>query len=298
MNLISRYCLYIAGGLLPLIFTSCDEQTVSKDSDINKVEVDSNKTGIINVSGGLFSIPSPIQTAILIRKSGTAYQQSDLANPANAQELATVNERALNLGVYGTDMAYASLYQDGQAALKYLKTVESLAENLEIKGALEAPLLKRLSNNIANPDSLLMLSGEFYRSIDEYLKTNERYDVAALVLAGGWIESAHLTARAALSGNTAARSRFAAQKESIYTLCDVLGKTGNEAFQKSAVKAGLDSLKNDFDKVEYSYSYAKPEVQPENKTTLIHSTSTYEIGYADLKELSTKIERLRAGIIK
>ncbi len=70
-------------GLIVILFYSCDEQTVSKNGDLKNTELDSTKTNFVSVAGKLFSIPSPIQTAILIKESDIPYNREVLIDPAN-----------------------------------------------------------------------------------------------------------------------------------------------------------------------------------------------------------------------
>lgn len=298
MNRWTHYGGFLILFALLTALSACNEQTVSDGSDMKNVELDSTRTDIVNVSGKLFSIPSPIQTALLIKRTNTPYNREALSNSKNSENFQTKAARALNLGVYGTDMAYSSLYDDSQSSLKYFKAVDNLANALEIKGAIDPSIVKRLGSNVGNSDSLLFLSGKFYHAADNYLKANERYDIAALVLAGGWIESSYLTVKAAKSGNEDARKRLAAQKESIQTLCEVLGQLDDKEFISSEVKMKLDSLNADFKKIEYTYTYKKPVTNPEMKTTKITSTSDYNLSDEQLASIASRIEDIRSIIIK
>lgn len=285
-------------GFVVCMFFSCDEQTVSKNGDFKNIKIDSTKTNLVNVAGKLFSIPSPIQTAILIRESAIPYNREVLSNPDHVSNYSTKHKRALNLGVYGTEMAYSSLYSDSQWALRYYKAVENLAEELEIKGALDATLIKRLGNNLDNTDSLLFLSGKFYEAADIYLKENERYDLAALILTGGWVEANYLTALSANAGNDAARKRLASQKKTITTLCDVLHSSTDNQFKAGNTLTQLDSLKTIYSSVKHDYTFKKPETNAETKTTNIISESVFHLSDEQLVDITARIERIRASIIQ
>ncbi len=276
-------------------FSACDEQTVSS-GEMASVEIDSTKTEFVNVAGKLFSIPSPIQTAILIKESEASYNKEVLNNPSKAATYVSKNQRALNLGVYGTEMAYSSLYDDSQASLRYFKAVENLAEELEIKGAMDSEIITRLGSNVGNADSLLILSGEFFEASDKYLKENDRYDLAALILAGGWVEASYLTSLTANAGNEAARSRLAAQKKAIITLCDVLETTADDNFNSGVIRAQFDSLKTVFKAVSHDYTFKQPETNSEERLTVITSESTFKLTDEQLKEISSRLKRLRASI--
>ncbi|HKL02632.1 MAG TPA: hypothetical protein VJ911_03115 [Cryomorphaceae bacterium] len=282
---------------LALIFSSCDERTAQKGDSVKDFKIDSTKSSIVNVSGKLFSIPSPIQTALLIKQSNAAYNKAVLSNPKDADKYVNKSDRALNLGIYGADMAYTSFYEDPQESIKYFRALDLLSENLEIKGAVDAGIIKRLSSNLENPDSLLILSGKFYEAADVYLKENERADVAALILTGTWIESTMLTALAAKEGNQNAFARLAQQKKSINTLSDVLSSLNSDGLMSSILIGQLDSLKASYSEVSREYEYREPVTYADTKTTRITSTSTYQMSDSVFMDITDRLTRMRNEII-
>lgn len=279
-------------------FMGCNEQSVTQKIEVNKVEVDSSKTTIVNVSGKIFSIPSPILTAILIKENGTVYSKDSLHNTNLIDTYVQKHQMALNLGVYGTDMAYASLYNDGQTSLQYFNAIDKLSEKLNIKGALDVELIKRIGANANNADSLVILSGAFYRDANYYLKENDRYDIAALVLAGGWVESTFLSVVALQDGAETARKNLSEQKKTVQTLCEIISEHCEEAVTKSDFFTQLNVLNGKYDLVENTYSYEQPVTDVETKTTTIKSTSTYKLTDEQLEEISNQISHIRSLIIK
>jgi hypothetical protein len=264
---------------------------------MREVKIDSSKASLVNVSGKLFSIPSPIQTALLINQSNATYDRTQLNVPKNSTIYASRLKRALNLGVYGTDMAYASISDDGQSALGHFKAVENLAENLGIKAAIDPNLVKRLGANAGNADSLMILSSDFYREADNYLKQNERTDVAALILTGGWIEATFLTAQAAKSDNEMARTRLAEQGQAAETIYEVLSSQDDEELKNSDLIQKIDSIRNSYASIKREYVYETPETNPEAKKTIFKSNSTYSMNDSLFNSLSAQLERLRKEII-
>lgn len=290
---------FVFGALIiALVLSSCGERSAQKGDSVKDVKIDSTKSSIVNVSGKLFSIPSPIQTALLIKESNAAYNKKVLSNPKSADKYVTKFERALNLGIYGADMAYTSFYEDPQESIKYFRALDLLSENLEIKGALDAGIVKRLSNNLENPDSLLILSSKFYEAADVHLKENERADVAALILTGTWIESTMLTALAAQNGNEKAFSRLAQQKKSIHTLTDVLSSLNSDGLISKEFLGQLDSLKASYNSVTREYEYSEPVTYADTKTTRITSTSTYEMSDSVFTDITDRLTRMRNEIIE
>ncbi len=281
-----------------LLLASCREQSVKGTDELQLEMMDSSKTAIVNVSGILFSIPSPVQTTLLVKKSGAAYDQSMLNNPANYSNYSSNTQQALNAGIYGTDMAYASIFDDGQAARKAYKALDQLAEALGISGAVDPELLNRIASNVGNTDSLLMLSGRFYSEADSYLKENQRYDIAALVLTGGWIESTYITSLQASNGNADAIARLAEQKATVKTIRDALAKTCDVEFLKGDIYKYIITLADLYDKVEHTYTYVEPETLPEQKTTILRSSSSYAMSNELLNQVSEVLSALRNTTIQ
>ncbi|MBA3706179.1 MAG: hypothetical protein H0W84_09860, partial [Bacteroidetes bacterium] len=95
-----------------LLVAGCNNDGPKDGDDL--APVDSTQSAIINVNGEIFSIPSPIQTAFLIKNSGAAYSK-DILNAANkSAQYATNFSKALNLGIYGADLGYVTIYDQTQ----------------------------------------------------------------------------------------------------------------------------------------------------------------------------------------
>lgn len=60
----------------------------------------------------------------------------------------------------------------------------------------------------------------------------------------------------------------------------------------------LDSLKSTYKSVKQDYTYKKPETNPETKTTIINSESSFQLSDEELADITARIERIRASIIQ
>lgn len=292
----ARFSLVVLFSAIILSLLSCGEKSIEKSKEQDAATVDSSKSTIVDVSGELFSIPSPIQTALLIKNSKAEYRPEWLADADNYNEYETNTQKAMNLGVFGTDMAYASLYENGQKALTYFKALDNLAKDLGGGSAISPDLIERLGANAENSDSLVYLTGRFYEEGDAYLKKNERYDIAGLIILGGWVESSHLTAQSALEGNREAQNRLAQQKKSSSTLMQVLEKTTDSNFKKSDLYQVLDSIAMAYTGVQVSYSYEKPQTDPVKKLTVLKSRTDYQVSDSLLQSIAALLASARTKI--
>lgn len=253
--------------------------------------------GLMKVGGRLFSIPSPLQTALLIRKSNVPYAKDmPLATDA-AAKFAMKQQRALALGVYGADLAYVTIHKDGQRALKTLQTIKELSGQLELSNAFDQALMERFKKSMSNEDSLLRLTGTAFRAADSYLKTNQRDDVSAWVLAGGWVEGMYLTiGQAGGKMDQAIMDRIGEQKHSLDNLVALLEQTDTEKSAGKLIDA-LKQLQGAYSGVKSTYQYQQPTTDAAKKTTFINSTTTTTIAPEQVKAIGEQVKAIRSTII-
>jgi hypothetical protein len=282
--------------VLGLFLASCGGggETTQAPVTADTLKTVDDGNGLVNVGGELFSIPSPAQTALLIRKLGLPYDKALPMGTDSLARFATKEKQALAMGVLGADLAYTTIHKDGQRSIELLKSIESLASTLNLKNAFDAGMVEDFRKNVGNEDSLLLFSGKAFRAADQYLKNDQRNDVSAAVLAGGWVESLYLTLGAS-TGKLDERvgQRVAEQQHSLQNLITLLEST-------KASPALVDSLKGlseAYAGVKSTYSFAQPTVDAGNKTTYINSITKVEIPAETLEAITRKIKSLRAAII-
>lgn len=279
-----------------VLTSGCGNNNNPKDGD-DLPPVDSTQTTILNVNGEIFSIPSPIQTAFLIKNSGASYTK-DILNAANKSSQYSTNfSKALNLGIYGADLGYVTIYDQTQDAIGYLNSAKKLADDLGVSGAFDTKTLERFQKNLGNKDSMLVLVGVAYRSSDAYLKNNDRSDVSGLVLAGGWIESLYFATNVYKSKpNEDVKHRIAEQKSSLQSLIKLLTPFYSQPEYTEFID-NLNDLSTVFDGVEFQYKYEKPTTDADKKMTTINSKTDVKITPEQIESISAKIKNIRTQVV-
>ncbi len=256
---------------------------------------DTVKASVLNVAGELFSVPSPIQTALLIQKSGLPYNKSMLNESNKVNTYSTEFQRNLNLGVYGADLAYVSLYGQTQDALGYLSAVKQLSDKIGVSNAFDENTMNRFKNNITNKDSMMVLVGIAYRGSDAYLKNNQRSDVSSLILAGGWIESMYFSTNSyKTKASKELKYRIAEQKQALGSLVKILAKNTNE--DVVSLTESLKSLLNVFDDIEFKYTFEEPSHDTLKKVTYINSSTEVIVSDDQINQIITQVEKIRNSI--
>ncbi|MCB0408852.1 MAG: hypothetical protein KDD29_01455 [Flavobacteriales bacterium] len=290
---------FIALSTIALIGFSCGGEDVKKEENDTQetTEPNKNQAQLMEIDGKLFSIPSPIQTATLIKNSGTNYNKGMLNIPSNVTKYSTNFKKAINLGVYGADLGYVTLYDQTQDAISYLTAIKSIGDDLGVSSAFDMELVERFEKNIGNQDSLLALVSDAYKSSDRYLKNNQQNDVGGLILAGGWIESLYFATNAAeMTKNADVIKRIGEQKTTLSNLIKLLTPFYSKPEFTSLVDK-LIELDDLFSKIEITYTYVKPTVDAQKKTTTINSTTTVNFSDEQLKAITAKTLEIRNDLI-
>ena len=264
---ITLYSLSIIGLSFALL-TSCGGDNGDKEK-LDKEVLDPNSSLNTNFDGKFFSIPSLVQTALLIKELNLSFNQ-ELLNPVkNSSTYSTEYRQALNLGIYGTDLGYAALYKQKSVSLKYLSVVEKLTGELGLEGAFDKKFMTRFEGNSDNQDSMMVIVSDAFRKADNFLKNSNRKSTSALILTGGWIESLHYACQLNnAKSNQKIVSRIGEQQQTLSTIIEILNEY-NKAGSNDELIADLSSLKESFDKVVIDYKYAAPTTNVKTKTTTL-----------------------------
>lgn len=141
------------------------------------------------------NVPSPAEVVSDMSTYRLVYNSEWLNDPSKAKSYTTEFSKAINLGVYNLDMAYAIANAQGSDVIKYLKTSLIEIDQLGMKAAFDQFIGKRTETNINNRDSLMRIIDEMYVKGDSYLRTNQRVETATYIFMGSWIEALQLICR-------------------------------------------------------------------------------------------------------
>lgn len=139
----------------------------------------------------LQSIPSPIEISTLIKENGVEYNKTYLNNPEQVDKYKSKYKRALNLGVYSTNLGYANLYQQQNDAFLYLSSVKKLADSLDVGKHIDLMKIASVANQGLNV--LLAETTSAFSKINDDFWVQDKSELSALILIGGWVETLYLT---------------------------------------------------------------------------------------------------------
>jgi hypothetical protein len=283
-----------------LLLAACggsDAPTQDAVADTTQVAGDVDGTRIVQLGGRNFSVPSPVQAAQAIRGAGLKYNVALLADGSASGNMTDRSRRSLFLGMLGADMAYVTVHGDGQKALATMQTIERIAAELELSNAFDRALVERFKANLGSEDSLLRFGGAAFRAADEYLQENDRMDVSAHVLAGGWLESMYLTlSDPAAASSKALMSRVGEQRRSLDDLITLIGTLPDD-MQNADLLTGLKDLQVIFAGITTTYTFEPPVTEAAKRTTYINSRSEVTISPEQYTRIAARVKELRSKIL-
>lgn len=195
MNMPLRFAFsLLASSLILSVLTSCGGGS-SKETKADEVEFDEAETQIVtDMSKMLHDLPSPTEVPYLLESTGAKFND-DIINSMTRlpKYLTNEDESALNLGIYATDMGYLISYAELEQANVYLQASQKLAETLGVASVFSLATIEKFQKNLNNPDSLNKILNHSISDVQEKLKSGDRVPVAALILAGSFIEGLYLT---------------------------------------------------------------------------------------------------------
>jgi hypothetical protein len=138
------------------------------------------------------NISSPVEIANLLQVLQVPFSQNYLAEAIDPNRQSTAFDKALELGILGADLGYLNMYEKTGSSLEVLSSIRKIAEDIKVGQFFDFESIKRLSRNKSNLDSLLFVSIDSYNKIDNYLRSNDRGHLSALMIIGVWIEGQYL----------------------------------------------------------------------------------------------------------
>jgi len=117
-----------------------------------------------------------------------------ISNPAeNVKKYYTSASRSINLGVYGADLSYATLYNIEQKVIDYMDAIRTIANDLNMSRIYNAPLYDSIKANYDHRDKLVKILTNAFNETYQYMSENDQQTLALLVVGGAWVEGMYLT---------------------------------------------------------------------------------------------------------
>jgi hypothetical protein len=187
----------LAGIILPVLMISlislpsCKHRAAEKQREnTERKEVDTIKN---QIEENVYPLPTSAEVIKMLTDLEVGYIIG-ISNPVgNTKKYFTSTKRAINMGVFGADLSYATLYNMQQMVIDYLGAISSLANELNMSKIYNAALYDSIKKNYDNKDELVRILTTSFNDTYAYLSDNDQQPEALLVVGGAWVEGMYLT---------------------------------------------------------------------------------------------------------
>ncbi|MEI6047540.1 MAG: hypothetical protein WCS03_01455 [Bacteroidota bacterium] len=240
-----------AGVLLPILIlslaflyscTSCKDRTAGKQQKM--VEQEQVKTIENQIETNVYPLPTSANVIKMLTELEVGYIFG-ISNPvANTKKYFSSTTRAINLGVYGADLSYVTLYNIQQEVIMYLNAIQSLANELNMSKIYNEDLYEKITRNKDNKEELVKILTSSFNDTYAYLSENDQQPLALLVVGGAWVEGMYLTTNVSEAAYQVAgiSKVLLEQKKSFELFLEITKPYANDASVSDFVKE-LDPVK-------------------------------------------------------
>ncbi len=260
-----------------------------EESEVQKEDDGGGRTE--RIENIVYNIPSPTETVSILQRAGAKYVFDFPNDPMKADDYESLSKKGLNMGVYGADLTYASVFNKSTETSFYLSCVSKLGRKLGVEQVFNEDVKNRIQDNIDNRDSMQVIVNETFWELDAYLKEQGRDNISALVIVGGWIESLYLATQFVrmTPDNEELKQRIAEQK---YSLDNLIGLV--KTYQN---KAGLDEVMGNLEELKELFDQIKEVKEPNTEPGMIGQKIKLEMSDELLNEIIDKVEEIRTEIV-
>lgn len=174
--------------------TSCKNKAGKKEKDQkNQIELNQVDTVLNEIEKNVYPLPTSAEVIKMLSELEVGYILGITNKVENARKYLTSASKSANMGVYGADLSYATLYNIQQEVINFLDAIRSLANELSMSKIYDETLYDKIKKNFDNRNELVNILTEAFNSTYAYLSENDQQTLALLVVGGAWVEGMYLT---------------------------------------------------------------------------------------------------------
>ncbi|MBP8959478.1 MAG: hypothetical protein KBG40_03540 [Bacteroidales bacterium] len=233
--------------------TSCkNKATKEKEARIEK-ESEEIETIKKEIEKNVYPLPTSAEVVKMLTDLEVGYMIG-ITNPvSNAKKYIKSDKKAVNLGIYGADLSYVTLYNVQDKVQEYLEALRLLANDLNMGRIYDVGLYDSIKIYFDDRDKLVQLLTDTFNETYEYLSENEQQNLALLVVGGAWVEGMYLTTHVSETAyNVAGISKvLLEQKNSFELYLDITQPYADDPMIKNFLKL-LEPMKKIYERLSTS----------------------------------------------
>jgi hypothetical protein len=290
--------------ILSVCLAACGGNNSGNSVDINSLLNENNGDNIEisaeSMNAIIESIPSPIEISMIIKQSGTSFNE-ELLNPQENSDLyITDQSKAMGIGLYTGDLGYINIYEKSFLTVNYLNSIKRLADDINIGQFFDIETIRRLASNNDKMDSLIYLSTVNFNKMDSFLRSQKRNNMSILMVTGTWIEGLYIATQNFKVGRSEDTKDWIGHQKVIIDqlMLGIAAFKSDPYFQ--AFADDMNKLKQYYDGITITYEYHEPEsVEVDGRLVIVDkSVSKVNITPEQVDQICDLVEQMRNRLVK
>ncbi|MFV0522659.1 MAG: hypothetical protein ACK5MI_09595 [Mangrovibacterium sp.] len=224
-----------------------------------------------------YPLPSMFELTEMLTNINAGYIVTLSNDPAKAKSYFSDKAKAINLGSYASDLAYAITYNSQAEVESYFQACEQLVRDLGFVDAFDKSLPEQIKSNINNREELVKIVTNMFEKSYSHLNEQGRTDISYLVLAGSVIEGLYLATNISENAyqNPEIVKTIISQKNSLLKLQELMQSYKDSDALKEAY-ADIAQINQIYAQTEGSTAMTKKQI--EELTALVREA---RVGYVE-----------------
>jgi hypothetical protein len=292
-------CLLI---FILLFISSCKSRPNIKDTFVpvfSTYKSDSIKTnGPAEKNEIFYGILTPVEICAIFNRLNVPYNNATLNPTSNRDQYLSSSKAAINTGIYGVDFGYLKMFGIGKELIEDIITISDMSNKLGIPDNLLTEPIKRVHNDMSEPDTIVVLMNKAFKKMEDHLRTDGRESTAGLIVLGGWVEAMFIATQLVydpLNPDPEVIQKIAEQKYTITSLLSFLKNYYDDPVVVYYTKK-LKFLKNYFDT--FDIYFKKGDLEIDTAKQVFRSSGTeMNITIETLNNIRNYVSILRTEMV-
>lgn len=245
--------------LLLLFIGACSNESSEKRKSSSPSESYGSKDDNFD-----FFLPSPIQIAHILKKSGVSYNAELTNDPTKYDQYQTRIDGLLNMGVYFGDLSYSILNDRKEESLAYIQSIKFMANTLDLSDVYRSnETYYQAEKAVSDSGALIDFVIDMQIKLHDYAYDKKEMSILLLTFTGAWVETVYI---GAFAENNSTEKIQEALGQQMGILTNLIRGLETSYPKDSEVKEWVKLLKSFKQKVPYEAD--KRTVAPLNDKTI------------------------------
>jgi len=152
------------------------------------------------IEENVYPLPTSAEVLKKLTDMDLGYILGATNSPSNSSKYVDSYSRSVNMGVFGADLSYSTLYKQNQDVIDYLAAIRDMTLEQNLSRIYNESLYDEVKANFDDKDSLVTILTDAFDNTYSVMVEADQENLALLMVGGAWVEGMYLTMAVSESG--------------------------------------------------------------------------------------------------